>query len=203
MSSITGLSTAGSGSWSWGTAHKRFTAGKLGTQLKRLGRSSGHVPELSPSSLFLCRRLALSFDLAGASQRAKSKIQTCLCPCCGPFSHWLTACSQTPESSSLALALQICHLGPSRGGKRTCCPSPLSVPRQQAPEGFGIPAALGLCACLAVRWWRGCAVSACCIHLALAALSVPRICFVMCPCQCSARIKSVSFPCPRSSGLFS
>lgn len=85
VSSITGLSRAGSDSWSLGTAHKLFAAGKLGTQLKRLGRSSSHVPELSPSSLFLCRLLALSFDLAGASQRAKSKIQTCLCP-----GHFLT-----------------------------------------------------------------------------------------------------------------
>lgn len=49
----------------------------------------------------------------------------------------------------------------------------------------------------------GGAVSACYIHLVSAALSVPHVCFVMCPCHCSTRIKSVSFPCPTSSGLLS
>lgn len=88
-----------------------------------------------------------SFNLAGASQRAESKIQ----PCCGLFSPWLTACSQVPESSDLALALQI---GPPRSwqGKKMD-QLPQLIPRA-APASSGVlclSQRTQLCACLAVR----------------------------------------------------
>lgn len=94
--------------------------------------------------------------MVGASQRAKSKVQAWMCP--WAISCWLRACSQAPEGSSLALALQIRHLVLAQS------------------------------------------LFACYIRLVLAALSVPHMCFVMCPCQCSTRIKSVPFACPTSSG---
>lgn len=73
--------------------------------------------------------------------------------------------------------------------------SPCPTSKLRSALSFPPHSALCLPRCLVL--------SACCIHLVLAALSVPHLRVVMCPRQRSARVKSVSFPCPRSPGLLS
>lgn len=79
------------------------------------------MPELSPSSLFLCRPLALNFDLVGASQ---SQSRNPGLPVPMLWAVFLLAGSMQPGSPGLKPCSCSADLPPWswQGGEQTCCP---------------------------------------------------------------------------------